>query len=121
MAPVCPDHEICRFSRRHQVRFAHDSAHLRPPGKVKLLTERSVDIEGRGRKAVSGNYCTACPSSTANASNVSVASGELSWLRAMRNSCSCAKLARPESVDMISCVMGDLPGGGFSLSYPMPY
>src|SRR6266699_3247257 len=58
MAPVCPDHEICRFSRRHQVRFAHDSAHLRPPGKVKLLTERSVDIEGRGRKAVSGNYCS---------------------------------------------------------------
>src|SRR5262245_34292591 len=58
MAPVCPDREIYRWPRRHQVRLAHDAPHRRPPERIKPLTEHSVDIEGRGRKAVSGNYCS---------------------------------------------------------------
>ena len=57
MDPIGPDHEICRCSRRHQVRLTHDSTHLRPKWRIKPLTDRSVDIEGRGCKAVSGNCC----------------------------------------------------------------
>ena len=35
--------------------FAHDSTSLRPKWMSKLLTDRSIEIEGRGYKAISGN------------------------------------------------------------------